>query len=629
MRWRLPALAALAALAGAALLAASPASVAATGAGSLQLTPLPSTFPDRSYRLSLPHRVQVDPSTVQLVENGQPVNNLQIQPPSGNSATMLLIDSSLTMTGKPIADAMAAARAFAAQRNAEQQVAVATFNKKVRLLLPYSSNDGEIAQALAKTPTTAYGTVIYDAVLYALDSIQHNGASNGTIVLLTDGQNVGSVNTLAAALKRLRGSNIRLFSVGLLSPAFNPAPLRRMARASGGAYAEASSSKALEGIYTALGERLANEYTVDYRSLAGPAQKIYVAVKVAGFSSVASSSYLSPGLPPGLNTKQSWFDRFIRSTTAMALVIAFSVLLIGLAVYLFARRRDRRFELRLSRFVTLTPDEQARARRASIAGSLEEEPEGKRWNLNDALHRLGEDVELSRIPVKPAAVLGLTAVGTVFVGAVVAALVSSGWGLLFGLVVPLIVRWFIGFKLARVRRAFAEQLPDNIDVIASALRAGHSLVGALTVTVEASDEPSRSELGRALADEQLGIPLDDALHVVAKRMDNRDLRQVAMVSMLQREAGTNAAEVLDRVAENVRAQIDLKRLVRTLTAQGRMARWIVSFLPLFLFLALYLINKSYLSPLWQTNGGIAALVVAGIMVVAGSLVIRRIVEIEV
>ena len=166
-------------------------------------------------------------------------------------------------------------------------------------------------------------------------------------------------------------------------------------------------------------------------------------------------------------------------------------------------------------------------------------------------------------------------------------------------------------------------------MVASALRAGHSLVGALTVTVDASSEPSRSELGRALADEQLGVPLDDALRVVAKRMDNRDLIQVAMVAMLQREAGTNAAEVLEQVAENVRDQMELKRLVRTLTAQGRMARWIVSFLPLFLFVALFLINRSYLAPLWETNGGIAAMIVAGVMIVAGSFVIKRIVEIEV
>ncbi len=166
-------------------------------------------------------------------------------------------------------------------------------------------------------------------------------------------------------------------------------------------------------------------------------------------------------------------------------------------------------------------------------------------------------------------------------------------------------------------------------MVASALRVGQSLAGAFAVTVEAADEPSRSELGRAIADEQLGVPLDVALRRVATRMQSRDLDQVALVTRLQRDAGTNAAEVIEQVAENIRGRMDLERLVRTLTAQGRMARWIVSLLPLFLFGAMYVLNREYLAPLWQTNLGKAGMVVGLIMISAGSLVIKRIVEIEV
>ncbi len=153
--------------------------------------------------------------------------------------------------------------------------------------------------------------------------------------------------------------------------------------------------------------------------------------------------------------------------------------------------------------------------------------------------------------------------------------------------------------------------------------------GALKVAVDGAPEPSRSELGRAIADEQLGVPLEDALRVVAHRMMSRDLTQVALVAQLQREAGTNAAEVIDQVSMNIRNRLDLHRLVKTLTAQGRMSRWIVSILPLFLFVAIYFLNNEYLSPLWETNAGKAALILAIAMIVAGSLVIKKIVEIEV
>src|SRR5262249_46232780 len=133
---------------------------------------------------------------------------------------------------------------------------------------------------------------------------------------------------------------------------------------------------------------------------------------------------------------------------------------------------------------------------------------------------------------------------------------------LVGLVVPFLVRGFIKNRVEKKRRAFGDQLPDNLDVVASGLRAGHSLVGGLSLVVNDADEPSRSEFQRVVADEQLGIPLEDALTNVGQRMNNRDIEQVALVSSLQRETGGNAAEVLDRVTENIRERQALRRLVR-------------------------------------------------------------------
>jgi tight adherence protein B len=132
-----------------------------------------------------------------------------------------------------------------------------------------------------------------------------------------------------------------------------------------------------------------------------------------------------------------------------------------------------------------------------------------------------------------------------------------------------------------------------------------------------------------VADEQLGVPLEEALGVVARRMASVDLDQVALVSALQRETGGNTAEVLDRVAENVRGRFELRRLVQTLTAQGRMSRWIVSFLPVGLLGLLTLINPEYMAPLYTHAFGRVLLVVAALMVIAGSLVIKRIVTIKV
>ena len=186
-----------------------------------------------------------------------------------------------------------------AQRNSDQKLGVATFNKAVTTILPFTSDQAEIDKALARRPATSYGTVVYDAVTFAVDQIKKSGATSGTIVLLADGQNVGSLTSLTDAIDRLRTADVRLFSVGLRSPAYYAPPLRRLARTSHGTYAEAASSKGLEAIYNALGARLANEYSLSYRSLAGPGQKVFVSVKVPGSAGAAVASYISPGPASG------------------------------------------------------------------------------------------------------------------------------------------------------------------------------------------------------------------------------------------------------------------------------------------------------------------------------------------
>src|SRR5205823_12999955 len=209
-------------------------------------------------------------------------------------------------------------------------------------------------------------------------------------------------------------------------------------------------------------------------------------------------------------------------------------------------------------------------------------------------------------------------------------LMLGGVGALLALVVaPFVARLVIQGKLKRRQRAFADQLPDNLEVLAAALRAGHSLVAAISAVVESAPEPSTSEFRRIVAEEQLGVPLEDAVKTVVVRMENGDLDQVSLVARLQRETGANAAEVIDRVIETVRSRADLRRLVRTLTTQGRLSRWVLTGLPIGLALVLPLLSHGYLDPLLHKSTGQVLLVVAAMMVTAGSFVIGKIVNIKV
>jgi tight adherence protein B len=227
-------------------------------------------------------------------------------------------------------------------------------------------------------------------------------------------------------------------------------------------------------------------------------------------------------------------------------------------------------------------------------------------------------------------IVALTAIGSLLAALMIKVVFNSlTVGLLIALVIPFAVRSVVKKRLAKQRKLFAEQLGDNLQVLASALRAGHSFIGALAVVANDAAEPSRSEFQRVIGDEQLGVPIDQALHVVVERMESRELEQVALVAALQREAGGNTAEVLDRVTATIRERFELRRTVQTLTAQGRMSRWVLTLLPIFLLLAITLINPGYMNVMYDSSFGRVLLILAGISIASGSLVIKRIVNIRV
>jgi tight adherence protein B len=630
MRGRATAAAAAGLLAGLLALAATGPAAAD---GGLRVVNTAGHFPERAYVVALPTRVHLDESRVHVTESGNKVSDLTVVPAaaagSGDFGVVLLLDASRSMHGAAIRNAVAAARAFAGHRTESQQIAVIAFNRSARVLLPFTTDQRRIDAALAATPQLAEGTRIYDAVDKAVVLLRDAQIVSGTIVVVSDGADTGSRRTLEQITRRARNSHIRIFSVGIRSRTYKPAPLRQLAGSAGGSYSEAASSAQLAAIYDRLGTQLANEYLIRYRSLAGPNEPVRVKITIDGIGGATAFRYRTPAL--AINAEAPYHrplsERFWKSTVVMILVTELAALLIALALIALLRPRPHTLRRRMANFVSLaSPEEEEEERPASrrLLASAERSLEATRWWT-----RFQEKLELAEIHIPPIRIAFGTIVATIVVMWLITAVAGSLLFGLFALGIPAVVNAVVNRKVNRRRGLFAEQLPDNLQVLASALRAGHSFIGALSVVASEAQEPSRSEFQRVIGDEQLGVPLEDALRVVVHRMDNRDVEQVSLVAALQRQRGANAAEVLERVTETVRARFELRRMVQTLTAQGRMARWIVSLLPVALLLVISAINPTYLSPLFNTTSGHVLLAAAGVMLVAGSLVIKRIVNIKV
>jgi tight adherence protein B len=589
-----------------------------------------SGFPDRSYLLQLPSRRALTTSSVAVTENGGLVSGLAVVPPGGKATgAVLLIDASNSMKGAPLQGAMVAARAFLTQRKSDMPVSVIVFGPDDSTLASFTTDKAALAAAVAKTPPTAEGTHIYDALIEASKSIEAQGLERATIVLLSDGTDFGSDASRAEALAALDAANVRVISVGLQSPQYDPQTLRAVSQRSGGRYVEAAKPAELAAIFSEIGADLANEYELTYRSLLPPNVPANVNVTVAGLPA-ATAAYTTPAIDfaPSGTFERSWIDKVIISPWLMVFILVAVLALIAFAFLTAVDVRNRSLRRRMAQYVTVPTEEESRLRRAEVATMLADTAQktigGQKW-----WQRFEADVELGAFRLSALAIAGWTIVGGILASLVAAIALQSLWALLLGLAAPLFTRFLVARRVKKKRKDFEEQLPDNIDVLAGAMRTGHSTMGALSVMVDSADEPSKTEFRRVLQDEQLGVPLDDAIMVTSRRMQSQDAGQIALVMRLQREAGGNTAEVLDRVAEVIRGRMEIRRLVDVLTAQARMSRWILIGLPIFVFLSLVFTGGDFLQPMLDSLVGRAALVFAVIMMVIGYFWMKRLAKMDV
>ncbi len=191
------------------------------------------------------------------------------------------------------------------------------------------------------------------------------------------------------------------------------------------------------------------------------------------------------------------------------------------------------------------------------------------------------------------------------------------------------MRQLVSTRIRRRRAAFADQLPDVLQLMAGSLRSGFSLAQSLDAVVREGTQPASDEFFRATAEARVGIDLDVALDGVASRMESTDLRWTVMAIRIQREVGGNLAEILGNTIATMRERAALQRHVRALSAEGRMSAWILIALPLALGGWLLLTDPTYLDPLFHTALGVLLLTGGGVLFVIGVFWMRAAIKVEV
>jgi tight adherence protein B len=622
-------------------------------------------FPHRAVVLGAPSGRPLTLGALQVSENGAPVLGATLTPTAqagkGDFGVMLAVDQSTSMSGGPIRAAMSAVRSFAAQRSGQQELGLITFDGTPNLILHPTSDATSIRTVLAGSPWTGPGANVPAATRLALSSLSEAKVALGAVVVVSDG--VGRLVSSQGPTPAFVGSQaaaarVPVFTVGLQDAHSTPAALAALKAASPGQFVPATAAQ-LPSVLQQIYSTLTRAYVLRYRSAQPAGHPVSLTVAAAGVPGSVQVSYRTPPAakpqvratprstpaakkqagpdfshttllspqpafaPQAVVPPQPTSTSFWQSSGSVPAIAGIVGVLLALALTLVLHRPSKRaVRLRVGSFIPSAGDGEG------DAAVLTTTPKQERRRLFKRARWWGpfvQDVEISRSSHSPTDLVKRGAAGGVVL-ALLVFLISGSPVIAFLplLLWPLPLRWFVKRAARKQRELFIDSLPGYLQDLASAMRVGRSFASALGIVASSADEPTRSELERAVRDETLGRPLDESLEAVALRMRATDMDQVALIASLGRRSGSNVAEALDRVADGARDRSDLRREIKGLTAQAKMSSLVLTSLPPLLLVAISVISPQYAHPLLHTTIGIILLVVAALMVFAGWKVMKKI-----
>lgn len=585
-------------------------------------------------------------------ENNKRIENFEVSPLAQTRKPMgiiLVLDSSGSMKGKPLFDEKDAARVFIDEMKPQDRIAVIGFSSAPQLLAGFTEDKIALYEALEKIQADGE-TALYDALFMALEATTQEDLMQKNVVVLSDGKDTTSTHTAAEVIDKAISQKVAIFAFGLTSPDFQETPLLEIAEKTLGRFSLVTESQSLAGFYSQLAKELHNQYQVTYTSRAEtPSVDLQLEVRAATGLLREKKVFVSP-LPPKPKEEKAkkapaislpepleeFFKSFWAMPAILGLTFLFSLILAFVALTIFLPKHN------------VLKDQMGVYEGAYREAHhvQEKEPNGyfadrpvisQAVNLASSLAERGGfmqeiqlRVERSGLPLRASEFVFLHICTVVFVGLIAFGLFES-WLLRIAIIpvasaAPLILLQYLNKHRETL---FHQQLPDTLNLIAGALKAGYSFLQAVDMTVQETAPPISTEFKRVLTEARLGLSVEQALDHMAERAQSTNFNWTVMAVKIQREVGGNLAEVLEILADTVRQRDRVYRQIKVLTAEGRLSAVILFLLPICLGAVLFVVNPQYISALFTTSSGLMLLAAAVVLMLMGGVWLRKIVAIEV
>ena len=594
----------------------------------------------------------LDPSQLVVTANGEPVQLVGVDPLGQTQepvGIVLVIDVSGSMEGTPMEAAKAAATNFVTQKRPGDFIALVTFGDTAQTVSGFTTDIEALTARIGELEATGE-TAFNDGVIQAIDLFEQSNASalRRNIIVLSDGADTVSTATTDEVLAAIDNpaNPVRVFGVALESPEFQPAAVQQVAEAGEGLFLSTSDPAELAALYGQIQREIGNLLIVRMGSPIFDSGPVEFAVTYAGLSAVqtvdvpgfVTTTTLGPTTTVTFANAESFVVRSNLPVSSSSLLFLAALGLgtaIGLFIFiLFGRGSEEGgsvYRRRLEAYGRRGVAEEKRSifdripllRVFSQRAEEEVRKRGLLTGVNAAL-------EQANVPVSAgeavAGGFGLAAVAAVlfalFTGNPIMGAVAFGVGIF-------LVMGVLKFLGGREKRRFENQLPDTLTLISTSLRAGYSLLQAVEAVATEAPNPTAREFGRAIVEARLGRQVVAALQGITERTQSQDFEWAVMAIEIQREVGGNLAEVLQTVSETMRGRNRLKGEIRALTAEGRISAIVLGILPFAMGGFLWATNPDYIGTLFESTFGIVALIAGSLLMLAGGIWLRKIVNIEV
>jgi tight adherence protein B len=584
-----------------------------------------SRYPLITATVIAPNSYKLANVSLVATENGESVTTTQS---GGGSAAAIgvALDVSRSTEGAPLAASKEAALAFVQAKRKSDSMALYSFGHTANPVHALDTDVDALRTAMTQLDLDPIeGTALYDSVIQASRELGDAPTLTKVLVVLTDGADDNSTRTtLAKAVAAAKGAGVTVDAIAV-GDGKHP-ELTSLAHQTGGRVFSAEGTAAgISAVYREIAAEIRNTYRLQYTSHSDGVVPLQVSLK--GYQTATQPIDLTAPAAQIVAAGGTISSISKRSSTGLALALIIGIVVLAAVLLMMRQPRETVLARRLDRYTAGTTHAVVEREKGLSLRNLLVVRGERSFGGSAYFKKVAVLLERADLPMRPAEFVAIQA-GAGFVLLLLG--LTFGIGIIYAFVLALIgaaaPQVVVRRKANARRRKFEDQLGDTLGAVASSLRAGQSFQQAMSTIALDGPEPMAKEFQRVETETRLGRPADEALQSMAERLASKNFEFVVLAVNIQRQVGGSLSEILDMVSDTVRGRVQFARKVRALTAMGRASAYVLVGMPFFLAAMIFLIDRSYIRPLWAESAGHIMVLVGLASMTMGAIVCRKIVN---